>query len=307
VFYYWFSLLHRKLTRSIKPDIPVIAIGNFAMGGTGKTPLAIFVARNLQELEPVILSRGYGRKDKKVQLVRKRDMDYRLVGDEPLLIHWKTGMPVFVHKDRLLTYRIGKHLFEPRVFIMDDALQYWRIDAHVKIALLRKEELSGWRVFPFGLYREPIKEIERVDMVVVKGEYDGDEFMGKPAFSMQYKPAGIFDAHGNRQKVPREVVAFSGIAHNQDFFRMLESMGVRIVRKFSFPDHYHYKPQDIDKIMGMGIPAITTLKDFVRLYSSGLKLNRIYYLDIDAEINRKEEFLSTIRRLINAEQGEMGK
>ena len=299
--YYWLSKIHRKFINPIRPKIPTIAIGNFAMGGTGKTPLTIFLARNLRDMEPIILIRGYGRKDRKVQLVRKRDMDYRIVGDEPLLIYWKAERPVLVHKNRWMTYLIGKHLFEPGIVLMDDALQYWRIDAHVKIALLREEELQGWRVFPFGLYREPVEEVKRVDLVVIKGNYREREFMGKPAFSMKYRIRGIFDSNWNEKPPPQRAVAFSGIAHNGEFFSMLEAMGIEIVKRFSFPDHYPYREEDIEEITKFEIPAITTLKDFVRIYSSGLKLNHIYFLDIDAVIERKGEFLDIIRRLINAE------
>ena len=299
--YYWASLIHRRLVRSIRTDIPSIAIGNFAMGGTGKTPLAIFLTKKLKDLNPVVLSRGHGRKDRKVQMVRRRDMDYRLVGDEPLVIHWKTGVPVFVHRNRILTYRIAKHLLEPGVIILDDALQYWRIDAHVKIALMREEELDGWRVFPFGLYREPIGEVRRVDMVVVKGNYTDREFMGKPAFSMQYVPAGIFDHTGRRVEGIGKAVAFSGIAHNEDFLKMLRDMDIEVVEFHPFPDHHPYREKELKPLLERGLPVITTLKDMVRLLPTGLKLNNFYYLDIEVKLSREAEFLSAIRRLIDAE------
>ncbi len=299
--YYWMSLIHRKLVRPIRTAVPSIAVGNFAMGGTGKTPLTIFLTQKLKDLNPVVLSRGYGRKDRKVQLVRRRDMDYYLVGDEPLLIHWKTGAPVFVHRNRLLTYRIAEHLLEPGVVILDDALQYWRIDAHVRIALLREEEMGGWRVFPFGLYREPIEEIRRVDIVVVKGRYGRREFMGRPAFSMRYVPAGIFDHRGRRVEKVERAVAFAGIARNRDFLEMLRGMGIEVAEFHPFPDHHPYRERDLRPLMEKGLPVITTLKDFVRLLPTGLKLNNFYYLDVEVEISREEEFLSIIRRMIDAE------
>ncbi len=299
--YYWMSLIHRRMVKSIRTDIPSIAVGNFAMGGTGKTPLTIFLTRKLKDLNPVVLSRGHGRKDRKVQMVRRRDMDYHLVGDEPLLIHWKTGVPVFVHRDRLLTYRIAKHLLEPGVVILDDALQYWRIDAHVRIALLREEELDGWRVFPFGLYREPIEEVRRVDVVVVKGRYGHGEFMGRPAFSMRYIPSGIFDHRGRKVEKPEKVVAFSGIARNRDFIETLREMGIQVVEFHPFPDHHPYRAEELKPLLDRGLPVITTLKDFVKLRSTGLKLNNFYYLDVEVEISREEEFLSIIRRMIDAE------
>ncbi len=299
--YYWASLLHRRLIRPHRTDIPSIAVGNFAMGGTGKTPLTIYLSQRLKGRRPVVLSRGHGRKDRKVQMVRRRDMDYRLVGDEPLLIHWKTGLPVFVHKNRLLTYRIAKHLIEPEVVILDDALQYWRIDAHVKIALLREEELGGWRVFPFGLYREPIGEIRRVDIVVVKGNYGEREFMGRPAFPMRYVPAGIFDIEGRKMKNMGRVIAFAGIAQNRDFLHTLQDMGLEVVEFHQFPDHHPYTKEELEPLEKKGLPLITTLKDFVRLPPTGLKLNNFYYLDIEVKIGREEEFLSIIRRLVDAE------
>ncbi len=292
--YYWLSRIHRKLVRSIQPEIPTISVGNFAMGGTGKTPLVIYIASELSRrgANVVVLSRGYGRKDRKVQLVME-DSSWEEVGDEPMVIFLKTGCRVLVHKDRVLTYMIAKDTFQPDFLLLDDALQYWKISPHVSIAILNRDELDGWKVFPFGMYREPIDEVKRVDLVIVNNGFGSftniKEFRGKRAFEMRYVVKGIFEDLGKPADIGEKVVAFCGIAKCQRFKETLNMLNVEVEKLLCYPDHHAYTKKDVDLLNSYPYPKITTLKDFVKLRG---KVDDLYFVDVEVELDEPSEFFT---------------
>ncbi|MEO0203185.1 MAG: tetraacyldisaccharide 4'-kinase [candidate division WOR-3 bacterium] len=274
--YYYLSRIHRILVKSETLSKKTIAIGNFSFGGAGKTPFTIFLANKLKEkFKVIILSRGYKRKDKDIQLVRDKDIYVEKVGEEPYIIHLKTGLKVFVYKNRLLASKIAIDLYNPDILIYDDALQYWKINFDKKILILNHRDLRGWRVFPFGKFREPIEEIKRVDIVVINFKFEEPfeiiEFMNKPAFCMKYKILNKFDF--------KDVVAFCGIADSLSFKSILEKF-YNVVYFKSFPDHHYYKEKDLEGLRKLKLPIITTLKDYVKVQNK----ENVFYLDIDIEV-----------------------
>lgn len=284
--YYYISKIHRALIKPEKLNAKTIAIGNFSFGGTGKTPFTIFLANYLkQKYNVVILSRGYKRKNKDIQLIRDKNIDVSLVGDEPYLMHLKTGLKVFVYKDRFLASKIAIELFKPHILLFDDALQYWKIEFDRKILIINHNELRGWRVFPFGKYREPISEIKRVDFVIVNFKFSEifeiSEFYGKPATYMRYKIVNPYNF--------KDVVAFCGIADSRSF-KDIVSKAFNLVYFKEFPDHHYYKENELKPLRKFNLPIITTLKDFVKIENR----ENIYYLDIDLEVHDYQKILSML-------------
>lgn len=275
--YYYLSKIHRKLVKPEKLNKKTIAIGNFSFGGSGKTPFTIYLANKLKEkFNVIILSRGYKRKNKDIQLIKDGNIDVKKVGEEPYIIHLKTGLKVFVYKDRFLASKIAIELFNPDILIYDDALQYWKIDFDKRILLIDYKNLRGWNVFPFGKFREPIEEIKRVDFVIVNFKFSEPfeifEFMGKPATFINYKVLNKFDF--------KDVVAFCGIADSSSFKNILNKF-YNVVYFKAFPDHYYYTQKDLEKLKKFKLPIITTLKDYVKIQDK----EGLFYLDIDIQVH----------------------
>lgn len=287
--YYYISKAHRKLFKPQKLDVKNICVGNFSFGGTGKTPFTIYLANKFKEKfnsEIVIVSSGYKRKFKDIEIVGNAKVDVERVGDEPYLIYLKTLLKVVVYEDRLLASKIALELFNPQLIIYDDALQYWKIDYDYRIGLVDYYDIKNWRVFPFGLYREPLKEIKRIDLVVLNFKFkdfeDIRDFAGKPTLLVAYKPLGFFSRYKfNKLYDFREVVAFCGIADSRSFIETLKSLGLKVIYFKKFPDHHFYKDYDLKKFYDFRLPIITTLKDWVKLKDK----DNIYYFDFEVISN----------------------
>jgi len=287
--YYYLSKIHRFFTGPQKLNKKTIAIGNFSFGGSGKTPFVIFLSNHLKHFyKIVILSRGYKRKDKNIQIIRDISIDTQVVGDEPYLIHLKTGLKVIVYKNRLLASNLAIELYNPDILIYDDALQYWKINFDYKILLLDYKHLKGWNVFPFGLFREPISEIKRIDFVIINFKFEEPfeifEFMGKPASFITYKVVNKPDF--------KDVVGFCGIADSKSFYNLLKKF-YNVIYFKSFADHHYYNEKDLKILRSFKLPIITTLKDYVKIQNK----EGIYYLDIEVEMkdfNRFIDFLGLL-------------
>lgn len=281
--YYYLSKIHRFLEKSQKLNKKTIAIGNFSFGGTGKTPFVIFLSNYLKHYyKIVILSRGYKRKDKNIQIIRDNNINVEIVGDEPYLIHLKTGLKVIVYKNRLLASNLAIELYNPDILIYDDALQYWKINFDYKILLLDYRYLKGWKVFPFGLFREPISEIKRIDFVIVNFKFEEPfeifEFMGKPASFITYKVVNRPDF--------KDVVGFCGVADSKSFYNLLKKF-YNVIYFKSFSDHHYYNEKELKLLKSFKLPIITTLKDYVKIQNK----EGIYYLDIEVEMKDFNRFI----------------
>ena len=233
---------------SQKIAVPVIIVGNITVGGTGKTPLTIWLAQQLiaRGRHPVIVSRGYGGKIQQPQRVSISN-DAQQVGDEPLLLARRNLCPVWVGADRAATARAALQAYPVcDVVLCDDGLQHYRLRRDFEIAVVDGARCfgNGW-LLPAGPLREPVTRLKSVDAVVVNG---GASAAGQ--YPMQLDGAvfhNLLDPEktitaANLQGVLCHAVA--GIAHPQRFFRQLESLGVTAV-PHPFPDHHAYCASDL--------------------------------------------------------------
>jgi tetraacyldisaccharide 4'-kinase len=243
---------------------PVIVVGNISVGGTGKTPLVIWIARFLtsQGLRPGIVSRGYrGRADKWPQQVRA-DSDPVMVGDEPVLLAQATGCPVVADPRRLRAARSLLTHAECDLIISDDGLQHLALGRDVEIAVVDGVRRHGnRRCLPAGPLREPVSRLSSVDLVVANGgglagEYPmaltlGDAVnLAQPTLS---RPLVTFEG--------RRVHAVCGIGVPERFFASLERAGVTPIRH-PFPDHHGFAAAEIE--FGDEVPVLMTEKDAVK-------------------------------------------
>ena len=238
----------RGLLRSVRLPVPVLVVGNLSAGGTGKTPLVIWLARHLQGLgrRPGILSRGYGGTSYAYPRLVAPDSDPAAVGDEPLLVSRRAGCPVVVDPDRV---RGGRWLVEREgcdVLIADDGLQHHRLARDLEIAVIdgRRRLGNGW-VLPAGPLRETASRLRSVDLVIVNGD------AGPGELAMRLVPSELVSVEDPARRRPLEslagqaVHAVAGIGNPGRFFATLRELGLEFV-PHAFPDHHAWTARDLD-------------------------------------------------------------
>jgi tetraacyldisaccharide 4'-kinase len=261
-----------------RAKVPVICIGNFTLGGAGKTPAAIAVSRILGDMgeQPVFLTRGYGGTQAgpiKVDAKTHRAAD---VGDEPLLL--ARHAPVIVAHDRVA----GAALAEAEgasVIVMDDGMQNPSLHKDLTIAVVdARRGIGNGSVFPAGPLRAPLKDqLGIIDALLWIGErpqraasvIETARAKHVPALQGQIK----LDAAALKALGRKKVLAFAGIGDPEKFFSALAAAEIEAVIEENFPDHHPYSGEDAKRLLArcderLLIP-VTTEKDYVRLTGDG--------------------------------------
>lgn len=279
--YGWMAQARFRRAAPYRSRLPVICVGNFTAGGTGKTPLAIFIAQLLEArgAKPAVLTRGYGGRERGPVWVEEGIGAAARFGDEPLLLA-RTALTL-VARDRAL----GAQMIEDSgrdisVIVMDDGLQNPGLAKDLSLAIVDGVRgLGNGEVIPAGPLRAPIDfQLGLVDAVVVREpeRAPADAPDGIHALLRRRFPGPVLAAHTlARGDVAwlkgAAVVAFAGIANPQRFFSLVESLGARLVACCAFPDHHVFKRSDCENLLSLaestGAQLLTTEKDWVRLKS----------------------------------------
>ncbi len=256
--------------RVVRSPVPVIIVGNIAVGGSGKTPVVEWLAAHLQAAgrKPGIISRGYGGQVSGAELVPP-DGEPARYGDEPVLLARLTGCPVAVGRDRpAVAAELLRCHPECDVLIADDGLQHYRLSRDIEIAVVDAAVLGNGWLLPAGPLREPLSRLSKVDLIVAHGEPVGVPLpAGVPVFPMVLAgtafrslrdPETVCDAAAFRG---RRVHAVAGIGRPERFFEMLMAMGLEVV-PHAFADHHAYVAADL--AFAPGEPKLMTSKDAVK-------------------------------------------
>jgi tetraacyldisaccharide 4'-kinase len=266
---------------------PVVSVGNLVLGGAGKTPHVLHIARWLSGsgFRVAILSRGYGRRSRGVVWVSRGDgrvASSRDAGDEPVLLAQSLpGVPVVVAESRAAAGREVLSQGAVDVFLLDDGFQHLSLRRDADLLLVDcARGLSNRLTLPFGPLREPPSHARFADALVVTkcpdipaGERTAKTVPvppGRPRAFSRLSPLGLFGQDGRPSAAVApgaDIVAFSGLANNRSFRETVESAGYRIRRFLPFPDHHEYSRSDLGRIAreAAGLPAVTSEKDIVRL------------------------------------------
>jgi tetraacyldisaccharide 4'-kinase len=283
-----FLYRHRAL-RPVALPVPVVVVGNLTVGGSGKTPLTLWLVERLRERghRPGILSRGYGG-DGAIRPVLA-DSDAAQVGDEPLLLARRGGVPVFVGQDRAAAGRalLAAHP-ECDVLICDDGLQHYRLDRRVEIAVFDRRGVGNGRLMPAGPLREPVRRLASVTAVVVNGgEHDFPELpSGAPRFPMRLAGQRFVALADPRETCSaadlrgRRLHAVAGIGDPSRFFSQIAGLGLEF-SEHPFPDHRAFCAEDFSFARG-GV-LLMTEKDAVKC--SSFALPEAWVLPVEAEID----------------------
>jgi tetraacyldisaccharide 4'-kinase len=263
--------------------VPVIVVGNLTVGGTGKTPLTIWLVQFLQQAgySPGVISRGYGGRPGRSEPLRVHpESDPTECGDEPVLIAQKTGAPVMVARNRGLAASALLTGSSCNILVADDGLQHYRLGRDVEILLVDGERRfgNGW-CLPAGPLREPAARAKTVDFIVCR---EGQALCGEYAMSLR---GGTAVNLLTGRTVPltyfvgTPVRAIAGIGYPERFFRELAAWGMT-VEPLDFPDHHAYRREDLtfpdDK------PVLMTEKDAVKC--SGFQQEKLWYVPVQAEV-----------------------
>ncbi len=283
-------------------DAPVIIVGNINVGGTGKTPLVIWLAEYFKQkgFKPGIVSRGYGGSpNRKPQQVRP-DSSPALVGDEPVLISKNTGCPVAVAiQRRRAAEELIKHC-KCDLIICDDGMQHYSLDRDLEIAVVDGQRRFGnGRCLPAGPLREPVGRLASVDMIVSK--YSA----GRHEFKMDYLYGDLVSILDPTKTMPiselsgTQVHAVAGIGNPDRFFACLRNQKLQII-KHDFPDHHQFSREDIN--FNDGLPVVMTEKDAVKCMD--IATEHHWYLPIKANLPEAFNFrLDTLmKEIINGQK-----
>jgi len=250
-------LYRKKIFTTYAAPIPIIIVGNIAVGGTGKTPFVISLVKMLQDLGycPGVVSRGFGEKKLFLPHIVTAEDTPKQVGDEAMLILKHTQCPIVVGINKVAAV---KKILQTHcdIIICDDGLQHYRLERDIEIAMVdAARQFGNGKLLPAGPLRESISRLKTVDFIIETGK----EFILQPeAFISVMHPNTKIVCNQFRHKT---IHAVAGIGNPERFFTVLQSAGFTII-PHRFPDHYHYSKQDLD--FDDNLPIVMTEKDAVK-------------------------------------------
>ena len=274
-------IIKKKITYTHSFKIPIICVGNIYLGGTGKTPLSILIARELKKLS------------KKPAIIKKYYPEH---ADEHRLINNSIDC-LFLDKKRSKAINNAQKKLHD-IIILDDGFQDYSINKNFNILCFNSDQLIGnGKTLPSGPLRESLDAIKSTQLILINGNKD-KSFENRitkvsnkvKIFYSKYLPTNIQEFAG------KNLFAFAGIGNPNNFFKILIENNLKIHKKISFPDHYKFSKYEIQKMVDQSknnnCELITTEKDYWRIRDLGFK--NIKFLKIKLEIPEKEKFISEI-------------
>ncbi len=278
-------LYAKRLRRSTRLSRPVVIVGNLTVGGTGKTPLVCWLVARLAErgLKPGVVTRGYGGSTRDVRVVEASD-DPRVVGDEPILLVRRTGVPVAVGRDRPAAAQllVGAGC---DVIVSDDGLQHYPLARDCEVVVIDGDRRfgNGW-LLPAGPLRETRSRLAVADAIVV----NGGRALLEGALSMRLEAKSAVALQGGHTTplqafAGRQVHAVAGIGNPERFFNMLRAYGIEVSGR-ALADHARLRREDID--FGDEKPVLMTEKDAVKC--ARVADERHWYVPVNAHFDGGE-------------------
>jgi len=311
-------------------NCPVISVGNLAMGGTGKTPMVVWLARLFSEegYRVGIVSRGYGGvESRRVTVVSDGEnilADQAISGDEPLMLARQlSGIPVLCSTKRVKAGKAAIEKFNCNVLILDDGFQHRYLSRDLDVVMLDSRDPYGSnRLFPRGTLRERATALARAQVLVLS-RFDGSEgaeknreilrrqWPDKIIAAATYRPVRIFAAADQRERPPNSLrasrlAAFAGIARPDAFFQSVHNLGARLVYTAALPDHYPLTSALLASLVRQASRFkpelwLTTEKDWVRLPKLLPQDMELWVLAGEIDLDRDgSQLIGAVRRVLKA-------
>ncbi len=294
--------------RALALERPVISIGNLTVGGTGKTPSCLWLAEELARrgLKVAVLSRGHKRNAVQPvilcpkahgSLISESADDVAAVGDEPFMMARLYGQTVGIGKER---YRVAQELMgksEVDVFVLDDGFQHRQLKRDIDLVLLGSDS-TGW-LLPSGPFREPRRALRRADYFLLTGTRENwkpllDSVANGACFTGALEAVALIGFESNQWKdhpltllYRSRILAVTGIANPDGFYRFIRDYEGEIVDILEFPDHHQYSSSDWQQInrAARGVDLIvTTEKDIVKLVRFPFARNKLVALRVAMKV-----------------------
>lgn len=267
---------------SYRAPVPVIVVGNITVGGTGKTPLILWLVEYCQArgLRVGVVSRGYGGKAPEYPWRVRASDDPAQVGDEPSLLVRRTGVSLVVDPRRAQAVRLLLEQEALDLVLCDDGLQHYGLQRDLELVLIDAARgLGNGRCLPAGPLREPAERLQSVDAVLLNGGAEDSE----QGYAMQLRPAALVHVASGESKplghfpAGQPVHAVAGIGNPQRFFRTLRELGWQ-PQEHPFADHARFVAEDLQ--FGDDLPVLMTEKDAVKCRSFAPE--HAWYLQVEA-------------------------
>ncbi len=273
-------LMIKTFIKELEFEIPVICVGNIYLGGTGKTPLSINLGKELSILnkKPVIIRKYYKHHKDEYSLIREN----------------------FKH---LITKKDRKNAIKNAVqngfdtVILDDGFQDYKIKKNLNIVCFNNQLLGNGMLIPAGPLRESVDSLKSAHIIIINGDQNID-FERKllkinNEISIFYSRYQLIDIEKYRGK---KLFVIAGIGNPENFFELIRSQNLNIIKKLSFPDHYQFSKSEILNIINdarkNGYQVVMTEKDYYRV--KDYNFTEIHYIKIKLEIAEKKEFLNKV-------------
>lgn len=326
------SLLYsiRWLPTKVLP-CAVVSVGNLTVGGTGKTPTTLWLARELgrRGYRVAILSRGYKRSGRKMMILEpgpvmagSNDLEEELTeaGDEPLMMAKVFGQRVAVGKRR---YAAATRLLESAavdLFLLDDGFQHRRLRRDLDLLLLG-EDWRGW-LLPAGPFREPRRALRRAQLYLVTGSRERWQPLlarrpPEKVFFGSLQAKSLLTLDGDRWKEfplallgRNKILTVSAIANPASFYRIIHEWEGEIVDSLEFPDHHAYSAQDWQEINRAARNAeiiVTTEKDILKLVRFPFAREKLLALRVEMVVENSDSLIRAVEEVIQKKKGQAGK
>ncbi len=313
------TLLYKlKILRTQSFDIPIISIGNITLGGTGKTPMAIWLFNYLQskKKKPCIITRGYGRKSNELIVVDNNSINYRAdeIGDEPLMmLKNNKNIKIVIYNDKIKAIEHAIDMLDIDIIILDDGFQSLYIKKDLDVIMINaKAPTSEYNLLPVGRGRESIKSLTRADVIIANyGDINTKiaDFCASNHIKIYPADCHVQPVDENKKIIVARddlrCLAICGIAGPSSFLSTVKEYKMNIHAKLVFPDHHRYTSNDMNHIYELMETKncntiITTWKDYYKINPLNIKNKKIIILDMKLNINN-QYFLSMINDIITHE------
>ena len=285
-FFQFVVFLKKTLVKRKKFTIPIICVGNLYLGGTGKTPLCIEVAKILKK------------SNKKTAIVKKFHKDYE---DEIKLIESK-NIKLFTDLSRSVAIKKAE-LENFDSVILDDGFQDYSITKNLNIICFNEKQLAGNEMtIPAGPLREHLSSLKNCQIIVINGSFNQD--FEKKIKTITNKVSIYYSEYILKdfsQFIDQNLMVFAGIGNPTNFFELVDKNKLQIKKKISFPDHYNYSIEELNNLVNYSVKnklkIITTEKDYKRI--EHYNIPEIQYLGVELKINNKDKFEKEIMKCVS--------
>lgn len=273
--------------KSYRSPVPVLVVGNISVGGNGKTPVVVWLVEQLQQrgVKVGVISRGYGGKSKHFPQLVTKSSQAEMVGDEPVLIVQRTGVPLAISPNRQQSIELLLSQFELDLIITDDGLQHYALQRDFEwVVVDGVRRFGNGFVLPAGGLRELPSRLQRVQAVICNGGVakKGEHLMTlEPAMAINLKT----QARKALSEFRQPCVAIAGIGHPPRFFTMLENLGIPLAKTQGFADHQPFNQAQLTALADHQTPLLMTEKDAVKCQAFAQE--NWWYVPVSATFSEK--------------------